>query len=258
MDDQTMPDASEVGGTDEFRASVEEARAKVRTFLASDAATKRRFVGDLVALVPLVAMLLWMSTHDGGNEARFLQLASGLVLLASPVAVLEARHLPRLVRWSLGLYTVGLVLALAFAGDRNEWVSTTLVLTVVPICGLAAHRIWRRTWGPVALLGLLGLAFGAYFYRSFLAWWGDSMIGRVPLWRPLSWHNQSAMLMGGFGVLGLGLAGVGRRFVAGIGVVLAGCGLAGAWLAGSRGALMATAIGAVVAGVGTVRARGPR
>lgn len=245
-------------GGDDFRASVRDARARVQDFLVADRAIKLRFLGDLVALAPLVALLWWMASHDGGNEHYWFRVSTAIVLLASPVAALELRDVPRPARLLLGWYGLGLVVALAFAGDRNEWVATTLTLTTVPLAGLFTHRIWRRPWGPSVLLLLVVATFGRYWYRAFLSWWGDTLLDRVPVWRPLSWHNQSAMLMGAFGVAGLGVAAVGRRFVAGLGVAMAAGGLAGAWLAGSRGALVATVLAGSLAILPAVRARGLR
>lgn len=105
-------------------------------------------------------------------------------------------------------------------------------------------------------LALFMVAFGRYSFRSWMQWWGSTMLDTQPRWMPLSWHNQSGALMGAFAVLFLGVALTTRRIVGFGMVLLAGAAGAGVWLSSSRGALGFTAIAATA--VLVVALRGDR
>jgi O-antigen ligase len=204
----------------------------------------RRWAGDIAAVVPLAAALLWLPGRDGGWGLPTVTVLAVACLPALAPAALEVQRLPRVAQWLLAAWGVGLAIGVVFAVHRADAVRPLLEYTVAPVILLATLRILRRPWGPGALLvGLLG-AFARYQYDAFLSWWGWSETGRAR-WAPLSWWNQSAALMGMLGVLILGVAITSRRIVR-IGLAaLAGTAFAGVWLSGSRAGLAVTA-GAVV------------
>ncbi|MFP5310262.1 MAG: O-antigen ligase family protein [Actinomycetes bacterium] len=209
----------------------------------ADAATPTRarvlaIAGDGLALLALVVVFWWLERHDGGRARQAFGYASVVLLVAVPVAVAEVRRLSPVLRGLVAAYGVGWLLALGFALDRAEWVVPTLVLGSVPLVGLVGRRVWRRAWGPAALLALLLVSFGLYTVRSWLQWWGSTMLDFQPLWLALSWRNQSGVLMGAFLLVGLGVALRARGPVRLAGLLVVGVSGAGTWLSSSRGALV--------------------
>ncbi len=220
-------------------------------------ATGLRWAGDATSIILLIAVLWWLSYHDGGVGGTSLARVGLLALAAVPSAVAELRRIPTSVRILVGSWAIGLIASLAFAAERSGFAFDTITYSLIPLVGLAVHRIWRQRWGPPALASLLMVSFGLYWREAFLSWWGLSLMeGRQPEWRVLSWHNQSGTLMVAFGLLFGGLAMAGRRLIAMLFGLAAAAAFAGAWLAGSRGAVVVLVLGGLVLFVATVRARG--
>jgi hypothetical protein len=216
-------------------------------------------LGDALALLVLAGIFWHIAGFDGGFETAMAPLSrvAALAVAAVAVGVLEAARLPLVGRLILAGWGLGALASLAWAAERSQFVHPAITYGLVPMVALAGMRVWRRSWGPAAVLVVLLGALGAYWHDAFLAWWGHLLSGNQrPVWLALSWHNQSSMLMGALGLLLLGPALLGRRLVAGGSGLASAMGLAGAWLAGSRGAILATGIGIVVSGVGAVRLRG--
>ncbi|MGH9052875.1 MAG: O-antigen ligase family protein [Acidimicrobiia bacterium] len=218
-------------------------------------------LGDALGLLVLVGTFWHMAGFDGGFETATVPLSrvAALAVAAVAVGVAEAARLPLVGRLILAGWGLGALASLVFAAERSGYIHAALIYGLVPMVALAGMRVWRRSWGPAAILLVLLGALGAYWHGAFLAWWGHLLSGNQrPLWLALSWHNQSSMLMGALGLLLLGPALLGRRLVA-VGTGLAsGMGLAGAWLAASRGGIIATGLGVVVAAAGAVRLGGWR
>jgi O-antigen ligase len=194
--------------------------------------------GDVVALSLLAGLFWYLERHDGGRTRSPLVFVAVVALLAAPVAVAEVRQLTPVVRGAVAAYGLGWLAALGFALDRSAWVMPSLILGLVPVVALAARRVWRRAWGPQAFLALLLVSFGVYTVRSWLQWWGSTMLDFQPLWLALSWRNQSGVLMGAFLLVGLGLALRARGIVRAAGLLVVAVSGAGAWLSSSRGALV--------------------
>jgi hypothetical protein len=108
-----------------------------------------------------------------------------VALVAAQVLHGEVRRLPRAGRWLLGLWLAGLIVGLALSVYRADAARPLLEYTVAPTVLLAARRLWRRSWGPGALLVVLIVTFGLYQQRSWLQWWGMSS-GSGARWAPLS------------------------------------------------------------------------
>lgn len=238
------------------------ARALLARLRPGDRTTLWRWAGDLGAVALLLAVLVWLEDRDGGTTRQSLAPVAALALTLTPLLVREAARLPRWARAAVAAWGLGAALSLALALDRSGWVPEMLALMLFPAVLLAALRLWRRRWGPALLAAIAAVSLGAYWHRSFLQWWGHTMLGAQPRWMALSWHNQSGILMGGFGLLLAGLAMSHRRVLQAAATLAAGGALAGAWLSSSRGAVLFTALGAAVLAVAAVRARageaGPR
>lgn len=218
-----------------------------------------RWAGDATSIVLLIAVLWWLSYHDGGWERTALAKVGLLAVIAVPAAAAELRRMSTVVRVLIAMWALGLVASLLFAAERSGFAQPTVTYALVPVVGLVTYRLWRRRWGPPAVAGLLLVSFGLYWYQSFMDWWGLALFeGRQPTWRPLSWHNQSGTLMVAFGLFFAGAALVGRKVVAVAFGLCAAAAFAGAWLSGSRGTLVALAVGAIVLAVTAVVARGWR
>ncbi len=218
----------------------------------------KRWAGDIFATTTLSFVLLWLPFHDGGYPSHALRWTAVACLVAVPVAVSEARRIPRLAQLLIGTWQVGTMLALLFAAHRTGFVAEVLRVGIVPILGLLAHRIWRRPWGPAVLIVVLLAAFGLYWQRAYIAWWGMALSGRRPQWMALSWWNQSGTLMVSFGLLFGGLAVAGRRSIAAAGTLAAAGGLGAAWLSGSRGTVLVGVGGLAVLAAAGIRAVGWR
>lgn len=214
------------------------------------------WVGDALALLILTWAIWWLSDNDGGFAQTGMAEFALATLATAPIAVIELRRADRKVVAGVALWGVGLCLSLLFALDRSQFVKETMTLATMPLVGLVAARLWRRTWGPVAILAVFTLGFAAYWHRSFLQWWGKTMLGGQPTWLALSWRNQSGMLMVAFGMFFLVVAMSTRRVVRAAGVLLAAGAFAGVWLSSSRGAVLFMVFGALLA-VAVLMATGP-
>lgn len=213
----------------------------------------RPWAGDLLALAPLVVVLPVLAGHDGGRGLRPAIMLGLTALVAFPAVASEMRRLPPLAFALLASWILGLTLGVGAAHHRADMTLPLLQYSVAPIVVLSARRIWRRRWGPGALVVLLVVTFGRYQADSWLIWWGQTDTG-MGLWRPLSWRNQSAALTGMFGVWFLGISlGSARVLRVGFGL-LAATAFAGTWLSSSRAGLAVTVGAAVVAVVIGVRA----
>lgn len=219
------------------------------------------FLGDALALLVLLGTLWHMAGFDGGFETAMVPLSrvAALAVAAVAVGVLEAARLPLMGRLILAGWGLGALASLVWAAERSGFVHPAITYGLVPMVALAGMRVWRRSWGPAAVLVVLLGALGAYWHDAFLAWWGHLLSGNQrPVWLALSWHNQSSMLMGALGLILLGPALLARRLVAGGSGLASAMGMAGAWLAASRGGILATGLGILVVGVGAVRLAGWR
>lgn len=228
--------------------------------LAVPAATRRatawRWLGDIVSMSLIASILWWWADHDGGRPPRALLTVSAIAIVMVPWATAELRRVPRAAQWLIAAWAGGAVLSVLVAPVRAGFPVPTAVIGLTVFSGLAAHRVWRRPWGPLVILTVALFAFGAYWYRSFLQWWGHAMFGETPRFMALSWHNQSGTLMGAFAALFAGLALRGRQLLGVAGVVASGTALSAAWLSTSRAAA-STTLAALVA-VTIVAMRGQR
>lgn len=218
-----------------------------------------RWAADFFALLVLAGVLWYLESYDGGffTGLGAVYKVAIVGLLAAPAAVAEAARLPRIARGLLALWGIGGILALVFAVNRTNFVVPTFTYALTPIVALSALRIWHRSWGGRALGALLLLAFGRYWYHSALAWWGNILSsGKTVFWLSLSWHNQSAILMGGFGLLFAGVAIAGKSWARWLFALASALALGSVWLTGSRGGIIATAIGLIVLAVVSTRAVG--
>ncbi len=226
-----------------------------RTRGAGRRRTALRWLGDAAALLPLVVVLPWLASLDGGRGLAGTWPLALACVVALPVAWSEVRRLPRVAVVLLAMWGGALVLGVVASRYRADMVVPLLQYTIAPVLLLATRRVWRRSWGPAALLGILGVAVARYQIRSWMDWWAQTE-GGTGYWRPLSWRNPSAALTGMFGVWFLGTALMSRRLVRiGLGL-LAATAFAGTWLSSSRAGLVVTA-GAmlVVVAVGVRAAR---
>lgn len=215
-------------------------------------------LGDLSQLPLLLAACWYLAGVDGGFATPPVALVGLLGLVAAPVAMREASLLPRAGRALLALWGLGPLVALAFAADRSLFVHPTLTYALMPLMGLAALRLWRREWGPMALGGVLVVSLALYWRDAASGWVGALLSPEgEPRWLALSWHNQTAALMAAFGVTFTGMAlMLRRRLPVGVAAVLGAAGLTGVWLTGSRGGLLVTAAGLLVVTGAAVRRRG--
>lgn len=213
----------------------------------------RPWAGDLLALAPLVVILPVLAGHDGGRGLRPAVMLGVTALVALPAVASEVRRLPPVAFALLASWMLALALGVGAARHRADMTVPLLQYSVAPIVVLSARRVWRRRWGPGALVVLLVVTFGRYQVDSWLIWWGQTDIG-MGLWRPLSWRNQSAALTGMFGVWFLGVSLASTRVLrVGFGL-LAATAFAGTWLSSSRAGLAVTVGAAIVAVVVGVRA----
>lgn len=201
---------------------------------------------DALAVVALGAVLLHFAARDGGVGVSSWHLA-GVAALSLLPALREVARVPAPAQAVVAAWAVAALSAVVFAVDRSDVVRPTLVYALMPLAALTTCRLLRRPWGRTALVGLLVVSLGLYWHRSILQWWGYTLGGGEARWLSLSWHNQSATLMGAFGVFFLALALTSRRVLSAVAGLLATAALAGAWLAGSRGAVVAVGLGAVAA-----------
>ena len=211
------------------------------------------WLGDLVALAPLVVLLPGLTGMDGGRGLAGTWPLALAAALALPVAWTEVRRLPRPAVALLATWTAALAVGVVAARYRSDMVLPLLQYTIAPTILLATRRVWRRPWAPGVVLALLGFALARYQVRSWLDWWAQTE-GGTGFWRPLSWRNPSAALTGMMGVWLLGAGLMSARVVrVGLGL-LAATAFAGAWLTSSRAGVVVTVGAAVVAVAIAVRA----
>jgi hypothetical protein len=246
-------------------------RSLTESPVAEDLPLARRMAtpaADVIAVGLLAAALIGMAFQDGGQHPVRVFPVAILGLLAVPVASRQLHRLRRPVALLLVVWSVGLTLSFTFAAERTDFVHPMLVLSLMPILALATLYVWERPFGPVALLVILGLGFGASWGHGFLDWLGvietpvDSL-GPPPRWREeawmaVSWHNQSGMLMAAYGLLFTGIALFGRPKVAVAAGAVTAAGLAATWLSASRGALLAAIVGVGVVAIMSARSAGLR
>ncbi|MDP8959665.1 MAG: O-antigen ligase family protein [Actinomycetota bacterium] len=209
----------------------------------------------------MVGTFWYLAGFDGGFETAAVRLA-GLGLLATGaggVAVLEASRLPTTARILLAGWGLGALASLTFASVRSDFVHPALTYGLVPIVALSGMRLWRRRWGPGAVLLILLASLGSYWQNALWSWWGQILSDSPgPAWQPLSWHNQSSILMGALGVVFLGATLTGGRLTAAACGLASTAALAGCWLSGSRGGVAATALGITVTVLAALRLKGRR
>lgn len=205
----------------------------------------------------LGAVLWYWARHNGGRAPVPLRNVALLALASVPLALSAVRRLPMTARIIALSWGSGGLIAMAFAAERSTASMVVIIYGLVPIVGLVAYRLTRRPWGMAAILGILLLGFGRYWYDGFLAWWGHILMESPAPWTALSWHNATGMLLGAFGLFFSGLALAGRRYVAVAGAILAPAAFAGLWLSSSRGSAVATAIGIAATCVVAAKFRGP-
>lgn len=205
---------------------------------------------DVAAVVLLVAATLYLAADDGGRPVQRLLPVAVVGLALSPLLVVELGRLRRTAIVVVSGLGAGPAVAWLFAPYRSGAARPLLVAAIAVLAFLAVRYLWRRPWGPVAVLAAVGVAVGERWAEAAFAWWGSTMGGASPTWFALSWHNQSGTLMGTAGVAALALALVGPARLRPSAMVAVGPAIAGAWLSGSRGALLATAVGIVVVAVG--------
>lgn len=208
----------------------------------------RAWAGDLAALAPLLVAIVGLASKDGGRGLAATWPLAVAAAIALPAVVGELRRLPRVATYALAAWLAGLVLGVALAVHREHMVLPLLQYAIAPVLVLAARRIWPRPWAPAVLLLTLVVGFGLYQERSWSVWWVRTE-GGEGLWRPLSWRNQSAALMGMFGAWFLGASLASTRLVRAGLALLAATALAGTWLSSSRAGLMVGIAAAVVAAV---------
>ena len=202
--------------------------------------------GDLWAVLLLAASTMYLVGRDGGRppDASFLreglweQVGGIAPVLVLAIAVLvtstdEIARDRRLTRWLMLWWSIGPLIALAFAGTRDGWVRSLAALALAVPLFIAARRVWRAQWGPLVLGVVVVMAGFTAWATGFFLWTSSANIRHWPL---LSWHNQTATVMGVLFLVGLAIAWTSRRWVRGVGVLLAVCGGSGVWLAASRGA----------------------
>lgn len=205
---------------------------------------------DVASAVFLGAAFWYLVGQDGGKPLRAL---IPVLVLAVPVLVAAVRELERSSRflgWMTAWWTLGPVLALAAADVRAGWVAPVAALSLAPPAFLAARHLLRRGYGGVTLSVILVASGARAWWEAFLAYWGG---GGGNHWLALSWHNQSATLMGAVAILGFALAVRGRGWVRLLGLLVAGAGGSATWLAASRAGLATTLLGLGVAGVVAAR-----
>lgn len=203
--------------------------------------------GDAIALAYLAVVLVVTVLFDGGLDAGGLLIVGGTALLTVPIVFLEAARTSRPVRTLLLTWGLGIVVSVAFAVHRADMTEAILTYASPPFAFLVALRLRRRPWGVWALVAILATSFVAYWGRAFLTWLGPPLEHMRSNWLAVFWHNPTGALMGSFAVFALALSLRSRARWAVAAAVSSALALAGLWLTGSRGAMIATALGLVVA-----------
>lgn len=219
--------------------------------------TGMSWAGDAASIAILFAILIYLEGWDGGSRFTGSTGVFRVGLLAVASALVVITETGRLGRWGallIASWGLGGILALLAAQYRADFVLPTITMAMLPVVALVTMRIWRRTWGPRAMALLFAISFAIYWYHSLLAWWGGVLgTGSGGFWLPLSWHNQSAILMAALGLMAIGVAVESQGGTRILAIAGAGLGLAGVWLTGSRGGMLACAAGVVAIAIGGLR-----
>ena len=197
---------------------------------------------------------------EASSQGEVVTAALALVVALLP-AVVEARRLSVIGASVLAAYGTGLVMSMRHSAASDPMSSIRRWSTrPCRSSALVVIRIWRRRWGPGALMAILALVFMRLWWLGFMAWWGSALSSAESVfWQVVPGLNQSAVLMGSLGVLFTGAAVMAAsRRDAVAWCVVAGLGLSASWLGGSRGTLIAVAVGLTVIlfltrGLGIVR-----
>lgn len=205
--------------------------------------------GDAIAVAYLAVVLVVTVLFDGGLDAGGLLLLGGTALLTVPVVLLEAARTTRPIRILLLMWGLGIVVSVAFAVHRVDMTEAILTYALPPVAFLVAIRLGRRPWGDSVLVGVIAASWVVYGGQAFLRWLGPPLEHMRSNWLAVSWHNPTGALMGSFAVLALALSVRHRPRWAVPAAVWSALSLAGLWLTGSRGAMIATVLGLVVAAV---------
>lgn len=207
--------------------------------------SRLEWLGDGLAFAALGWLLLQLSEPAGGVDTSRLLRATWPLAAAVPVAAIELTRLPRRVSVGFAAFPALMALALVGAQFRSDFVQPSLLTSVMLVTALLTARVWRRPWGPVALVALLAGSLAVGWLNGLLVWVGG---GDDPgRWLSLPWHNQSGTLLAAAAVFVLGVALAARTIKATLVLASAsGVFAAAAWLAGSRGAAIAGILGIVV------------
>jgi len=204
----------------------------------------KTLIGDSLAFVTLAATTVALVTRDGGTRAPLLWTIPLIMLVATPMMLAEFKHLPRLARIISGALLIGMIINVVAAGSRSGYAvaATTLYLLIATV--FATHRLMRNPRGSVIILTLVGAAFLWSWQLAASAYMGSIWSDVVARWLPLSWHNQSSVLMGapGLFLLGVSMRHPNKGIAVGSGIV-GSLGLSAVWLTGSRGGLIAAGLG---------------
>ncbi len=208
---------------------------------------------DALAAAATGGLLLYLPFVDGGFLPAPTRWAGWILVAALPVFFAEMRRVPIPGRILASAWGLGALVAFAAALERTAFWRPLIVYALLPLTAVATMRIWRRGWGPPALLMLLLLSFGRTWYEGFAAWHGTALSDTTSLsWRSLSFNHQSAaaMLMGGVAFAAIAVTASRPAVRLGTGLVAA-AGLSGLWLSDSPWSLAAAGAGLAVVALGT-------
>ena len=200
-----------------------------------------------LAVVTLAAATVLTVSSDGGFETTTRWTLPLLVVAATPMVVVELFHVRRTAQMIVAALGFGIVVNAFAASFRGDFPLAAATLLLLVATAMATHRLMRTRWGPVLVAGLVALTLVRFFELGASGYMGRVWSDSVARWLPLSWHNQSAVLMAAPAVFCISLAaGLSRRSVAlGAGVIGA-LGLGSVWLTGSRGGMISAAVGVLV------------
>lgn len=206
----------------------------------------RTLLGDSLAVITLAATTVALVTEDGGFRSPLLWTIPLIMLVATPMMMAEFKHVPRPARIITGLLLLGMILNVVTAGSRSGYAVAATTLYLLIASAFAAHRLMRNPWGSVIILSLVGATFLWSWQLAASAYMGSIWSDVVARWLPLSWHNQSSVLMSapGLFLLGISLRHPNKGIAIGSGIV-GSLGLSAVWLTGSRGGLIAAGLGLI-------------
>ncbi|RIK10945.1 MAG: hypothetical protein DCC49_01690 [Acidobacteria bacterium] len=234
--------------------------------LASDRSRQRRVaprpilrrLGDAGAVALLAGVFIYLTRWDGGasfgGDTGIVRL-SILALAVVPALVGPLFQSRGVAKWAIGMWGAGALVAFALAMSRSNFAVRAMTLGLMPLCAIAAARIASRRRGADLILALLVVSFLLYWSNAFLSW---SAGGGAAMWLPLSWHNQSGILMAGFALVFAGVATQSHGRIRVPAIVLSAMGFAGAYLSSSRGATLAAIAGGSLLALAVFRRRRPR